>query len=189
MKRQSIAIISIIAVGSLFGFAYSTGTVITNTGIITPSCTGCLTNSVSYSTWSTALNTTIAGTNGNPVIGLQTGTDGSAIVSNSNDRVAIVKLDGTVVIAHVAPSGFVNTGQISSAQSIDGTYKILLMSNSINVYKNNSLLTTFGIDVTQFSGGDLRTVSVSISPDGKYIAVSGEDTGGALNRVVILTGS
>ena len=188
MNRQSLLIIAIIGIGSIIsGLAYgvSNGSIIVDTLTVNGQQIG----EGTWTTWATTLNSTIAGTNGNSIMGLQTSTDGSVIASNSNDRVALVKLDGTVVIVNVAPSAFVDSGQVSSAQTIDGLYKVLLTSSGLNVYKNSALLTTIGIKKSDFFGGDLSTVSVSISSNGKFISIAGEDTGGALDRVVILTGS
>jgi len=187
-----LLIIAIIAGGSvLSGLAYgvSNGTIVVGDLTVTGTCSGCGVVEGGYTTWAVSLNSTIAGTNGNPVMALQTSTDGSVIVSNTNDKVAIVKLDGTVVTVTTTPSNFDNTGQQSSAQSLSGTYKAILTSAGVTVYKSNTLLTTIGIKAANFQGSTLGTVSVSISPDGKYISLAGEDTGAALDRVVILTGS
>jgi len=191
LNRQSLFIIAIIAGGSvLSGLAYgvTNGSIVVGTLTVTGSCSGCI-GSGSFTTYAKSLNSTIAGSSGDSVVGLQTALDGSVIVSNSADKVSIVKLDGTVVIVNSAPSGFVNSGEVSSAQSTDGVYKILLTSSGINVYKSSTLLTTIGIKKSDFFGSDLSTVSVGISADGKYITLAGKDTAGALNRVVILTGS
>jgi len=192
MNRQSLLIIAIIAGGSILsGLAYgvTNGSIVVGNITVTSTCSGCATVEGTYSSWAVSLNSTIAGSNGNPVMALQTGTDGSVIVSNTNDRVAIVKLDGTVVTVTTTPSNADNNGQQSSAQSLSGTYKAILTSAGVTVYKNNTLLTTIGIKAANFQGSTLGTVSVSISPDGKYISLAGEDTGAALDRVVILTGS
>lgn len=188
MNKQSLLIIAIIGVGSvLSGLAYgvSNGSIIVDTLTVNGQQIG----EGTWTTWAKSLNSTVAGSSGDSVIALQTGVDGSTLISNSGDKVSVVKLDGTVVIVNSAPSGFVNSGEQSSAQSMTGEYKTLLTSTGINVYKNNSLLTTIGIKKSDFFGGDLSTVSVSISSNGKYISIAGKDTGGALNRVVVLAGS
>lgn len=195
MQKTNLIILSILIVGGMFiGLSYAattiTDTSITTTNLtVTGTCSGCGNIEGTFTTWSKSLNQTIAGSSGDPVILLLTSADGSVIVQNSNDKVSLIKLDGTVVIVNTAPSSTSNTGETPLAQSISGQYKALLTSSGVNVYKNNSLLTTIGIKTSDFFGANLGTVSVSISPDAKYISIAGKDTGGALNRIIVLTGS
>jgi len=121
---------------------------------------------------------------------LITAVDGSVITSDTSGESAIVKLDGTIVTVKPIATVF-DSAQVHATQSADGKYKVILSaaSSAVFVYKNNTLLQTIGINLSQFDGGNFNKASVSISADGKYITVSGGDTGGALQRLVIFQGS
>lgn len=194
MKKQTIMIIILLSVGTLFGVGYSASTIISDSGIttsnltVTGTCTGCG-GSGTFTTYSTILNTTITGTSGSSNVGLFTSNDGSILAQDSTSKISLTLLNGTVVSVTNDPSGSTNIGQQAIAQSSDGKYKTILKSDSILVYKNNVLLQTIGIKKSDFVFSDLTTVSVSISPDAHYISIAGRDTGGAIDRIVIFQGS
>ena len=194
MRKQSIIILSLIAVGTLFGAVYGAGTIISDTGITTPAltvsgaCTGC-DNEPSFTSWSTVLNQTVAGTSNRANSNIFTSTNGTVFFLDQNADTAIVKLDGTVVTVTHTPANFINQGSTTAAQSSSGKYKIIETTGAIVVYKNNVLTQTLGIDVSQFQGGFLGNEGISISADGKYISLQGKDSGGVLDRVIIFGGS
>lgn len=193
MKKQTISIIALLVVGTLFGVGYSASTVISDSGItttnltITGTCTGC--GSGSFINWTTSLNETIAGTGGHPNAGLFVSIDGSVSSTDTTSKTALILINGTVKTVTAGVPNMLNVGQLPYAQSIDGKYKVFLTASGVDVYKNNVLIKTLGIDKTQFTAGVLGDESVGISSDGKYIAVSGEDSGAAIERVLIFGGS
>lgn len=192
MKRQSLAIIPILVIGSLFGVAYSASTIISDSGITTPTitvsgaCNGCG-NEPSFTSWATVLNETVAGSQGKQNSGIAIGNDGSVLFSDSGFETALVLVNGTVVT--VTPSPDVGLTIPVFSLSSTGEYKIIEYSNGIHVYKNNILVKTLGVTLAQFKFGVLGNEGISISPDGKYIALQGIDSGATSARLLIFEGS
>lgn len=198
ISKQSIAIISILVVGTLFGVGYATSTVISDTGITTPSitvsgaCNGCG-NSGSFSSYNTILyniTSTFGTHDGNGEL-LKIGNDGSIVSVGDTSLDIVIASNGTEIYNKPTVIG---AFPVSMVQTPDGTYKVvvdIVGTDNIKVYKNNNLLQTLGIDQLQFSGGTLTNgrVSVGISEDGHYIAVGGIDSSNNADRFIVFEGS
>lgn len=195
LKKQTLAIISILAVGSLFSVVYASGTTITNTGITTPSltvtgtCTGCGSIEGSFTTYSLTLNQTVAGTAGNNGIFTQVSTNGSSVSSDAAPLTAIVKLDGTVVSVTTTPNSYFSlTSPNVQDKSLAGKYMIITNTGgTVDIYKNQALLQQITIDTTHsFSN---TSVSIGISADGKYIVIFGDDKSNVIDHIQVWQGS
>ena len=95
MNRQTLAIIAIIATGSIIsGLAYgvTNGSIIVGDLTITGTCTGCGTEG-SFTTYSLLLNQTVA--SAGPAAGaiVQVGNDGSVIASDIGTKIVLIKLE------------------------------------------------------------------------------------------------
>lgn len=196
MKKQTLAIIGIIAAGSLFSIVYATGTVITDSGITTPtlttgsivnsgSCTGCGASEGSYSSWSTTLNQTVTGSHASLVVNLQINNNGTT-TGLDLQKASVINIAGSVV-SNIAVSENTQSDQPIISQSVNGEYIVTLGSNNISVFKNDLFFKSYTLTTANFS--NMNTVSLAISPNGKYIVAYGEDTGTALERLVVFKGS
>lgn len=197
MNKQLIAILSIVAIGSILGVAYATGTVITNTGIttgnlvVTGTCTGCGAGEGSYSNYNTIqLNTTI----GTAFIATQytsmSISNNGNVVFGSNGNNTAVTIGGTII---KSGSSYASAPGVDIAQSITGEYQLIVVDDvhyDLKVIKNGIFLQDIGIDLSQFISPDAaKGVAMAISPDGHYISVIGKDSGGTSERLVIFKGS
>ena len=188
LQKQSIAILSILIGGSLLSIAYATSTIVSDSGIITPSLTvnGNQIGEGSFTSYNTVqLNTTVIGFRDTLIGELHIGNDGAVILhGDSNNK--LVYINGTQVFeqtSHTTPGSSQETDQ-----SLSGEYKIVLdtSTSTVQVYKNNNYLQALGFNSGQFTALHIGT---AISPDGHYIVIMGEDSGGAIDRIVIFKGT
>ncbi len=193
-RKQFYAILSLVIIGSFFSTVYAT-TVLDTTSVfqnltVLGTCTGCGGGgSGSFTSYSTALNETLAGTSSGTNIGLFSSIDGSTFEINTSGKSSITFINGTVKVVTPTAINF-DSSQVHIAQSPDGKYKAIITSGSkINLYKNNALLQTIGINLTQFATSNTDFISISLSSDGKYISVCGQDSGGGIQRLVVFIGS
>ena len=187
-----------LVLGGLISVAYASTTIITDTGITTTNltvlglCTGCGATEGSFSTWTTAFNGTVAGTSGIGNGGLiQINNNGTMDYLDGNGFAVIVTSAG-VVTKVVATTGGNNGGSFTTAQSLTGVYQIIFDQNNdkIQVFKNGvTNIKNIGFSPGQFTFGFGNRAGIAISPNGKWIGMQAEDSGGALNRVVIFQGS
>lgn len=190
VKRQTLAIILIlIAGGTSTAFAVTNGSIITGDLTVTGTCTGCGGGEGSFASYNTiALNTTVAST-GNPGFTLIGNDGGVQVMTNAKDF--YVALNGTTLFLQTGSSS--STERSDIAQSGTGAYKIMDNEASlgeVDIYKNGNFLQSLGIDLTQFFGGSFGgKTSIAISPDAKYIAVVGPDSGGVNTRVLVFQGA
>ena len=191
--NPKLAIILIIIGAGMSGIVYASSTVISDTGIITPSitvsgtCTGCG-NEPSFSSYSLVLNQTVTGTGGSLGNLVQVSTDGSVLAQNGQPKTSVIKLDGTIVNVLSLPFTETRNTFTQQQQSTTGQYKIILNSTqAINIYKNNIFLQKIQVNINSaFTSGQ---EAVGISSDGKYIAIFGNDKSGAIDRIIIYQGS
>uniref|UniRef100_A0AAT9JH15 ORF17 n=1 Tax=Nitrosopumilaceae spindle-shaped virus TaxID=3065433 RepID=A0AAT9JH15_9VIRU len=190
-QRSLIAIIILAGIGSIGSVLAYSGTISAGQGnfnnvLVTGTCTGCGAGEGSFTHYNTiALNTTVTGFRDTLIGELHVGNDG-AIISHGDNNNKIVYINGTQVFeesSHTTPGSSQETDQ-----SQTGEYKIVLDTNAgtVEVYKNNSFIQGLGLNTAQFTG---FKIGIAISPDGKYIAVLGEDSGGAVDRLVVFQGS
>ena len=194
MKKQSLAIISIIAIGSLLGTVYATGSIISDSGIITPSLivNGNQIGESSFTSYNTvALNTTSTNAD-NLINNVLISNDGTVMISGAAKN-QIVTLTGTTIYTN--SSYGTSSGIKQIVQSLTGEYQVILSSTGsgkVSVFKNHVYLQDLGIKTSQFSGGGLLSDSqagLAISSDGKFIAVVGKDSAGLTDRVLVFRGS
>lgn len=185
--NPKITIILIILAGTISSVAYATTTVISDAGIITPAltittpggCSGCGASEGSFIHYTTiALNTTFTSAGGTPNICI--GNDGGILIAGTTNE--YVALNGTLLFSHTTVG---NTSGCAT-QSFTGQYKIISDGDNqlVKVFKNGNLLQTLGLNVAQF-GGNIQ--SITISPDGKYIAAVGSS--GGSERAVVFQGT
>jgi hypothetical protein len=141
-----------------------------------------------YSEWTLKLDQTIPGSGGNYAHFVKVANDGS-LIADETYYIFLVKLDGTAV--KVCSTGSNPTGNQLIDSSITGKYKVLLDadSNDLRIYKDNVELDTIAIDLTtKFTA--MNRLIVGISPNGKYVALVGQDiTDTGVNRVQVYEGS
>lgn len=176
MKRESIAIFAIIAAGSFLGLAYgvTNGSILTGDLTVTGTCTGCGGGEGSFTSYATALNSTIVGTGDNRASNLMVSTNGTVFVLDVAHAVYLIKIDGSATtIATGLDSKDTIYGYQNIAQSQTGKYKAVLddPNSVIKVYKNDNLLQNIGYNATQFGAIPGDTPAIGISSDGKYIAM------------------
>src|SRR5690348_7274057 len=141
MKKQTISIISILAIGSLLSTVYAATTIITDNSISTSnlivsgSCSGC-SNEESFTNYNTiALNTTVSSGHGFVPI-LYVGNDG-AVMGAGTSKNFLVYLNGTTSFLE---GNFGNdiTGLSMMDQSASGQYRVIIdgTNNLISVFKS-----------------------------------------------------
>jgi hypothetical protein len=196
MKRQTIFIIAILAVG-ISGIAYATGTVITDTYIVTPTlnattinvsgtCNGCGVSEGSYSTYSLFLNKTVAGSTFDYPGNIEIGTDGSTYYGSLSGNTYLINPSGVIVGESIFTTAAVGTNIV---QSVSGEYKILQDNNgTVGVFKNNVLLQSITADTTH-SFNSATSFMSSISPNGQYVVLTGQDENGANIHIQLWKGS
>lgn len=210
MNRKILLLLLILGSGSILATVYASNTTITNTSVstttvntsdlvashdvnttnlfVTGTCSGCGAMEGSYNSYSTTLNQTVTGSQATTIVGLQSANDGS-ILGLDFHRASLVLVNGTVIKNIPTIPNFQSDQRLTS-QSVNGVYFVALNSTgNILVYKNHVLLTTIGIKTSQFYLGNLNTASIVMSPNGKYIALYGADSGNVLDRLLIFQGS
>lgn len=194
--NPKLAIILIIIGAGMSGIVYASSTVISDSGIITPSitvsgtCTGC-TNNPSFSSYNTiALNETLAGSENTAIPQMSISNSGNVILANLHQNI-FVTLTGSILFVHNNNDNVYSGLGVLSQSSEGGNYTISTntANSQIQVTKNNSLLQNLGFKVSQCNVSGINTLGLAISPNGKYIALACADTGGALDRLVIFQGS
>lgn len=200
MKSNHIGIISIVIIGSLFGVVYGSSTIISDSGIntsnltVTGTCTGCGGGGVegNYTNYNTVdLNQTNGlGFPDTSFTNIHISNLGNVIYSGDTLNVG-VKLNGIVNFANFSYS---TTSAHQQDQSSTGKYQIIWDGTNtlVAVFKDGVFLQNLGINLTQFSTpGTNMHLAIAISPDGKYITVTGNDAvgGGTDDRTVIFRGT
>lgn len=195
MKKQTLSIIAILAIGTLFSVAYSASTIISDTGITTPSltattitvtgtCTGCGSEGT-FTNWTTLTNSSTVTTD--PLSGgtfCQIDTHGNTLYLDGDNIAILTSSTGTKILEKSTAASSLNKIFDQSASS--GKYQVIEASSStINVYSNAVLVKTVGIKSTNFINAD---PVICVSADGKYIGVLGQASANH-ERVVILQGS
>ena len=207
MKKQTVAILSILAVGSFLSIAYATGSVITNNYIITPTlnatninvsgtCGGCGTGDGSFSTYSLITNTTVA------ITGSAKGA--AAWASVTPDGMYIGQAGGSNgVVYFIDSSGSLTSSSTIGGQSgsnpqyvvhsIGSTYYGVveatgLTTGELDIYKNHVLLQSFPFNFST-DWWHSPTIGLACSPDGKYFELLGIDSTDTTTRFQVYEGS
>ena len=195
-RKTTTTIIGMLVLGGLISVAYASTTIITDTGITTTNltilgtCTGCGGTEGTFTTYTTLFNGTIAGSAGCTGSSIYVNNTGTVIFEDACPNTFVVQPSGTTSNIPTALIATPTSSYIS--QSVNGLYQIGLDTNTVQVFKNNAIVQKIGLKLSNFhgshiSGGD--PVSIAISPNGKYIAIQGEDVGALLDRVVIFKGA
>ena len=196
-QRSLIAIIILAGIGSIGSVMAFSGTISAGQGnfnnvLVTGTCSGCG-GEGSFTTWSNTLNSTIAGTGGFSTDYIFVGNDGSINTYDSNKKMAYVLTNGTIITVNDNISNQNLDLNKASEQSMTGEYRILMngTDNTVVVYKNNIVKQKIGIKISDFFSSSFGSTDFgcNISPNGKYIACSGEDTGGSLDRIIEFVGA
>ena len=196
-QKTLIAIIILAGIGSIGSVLAYSGTISAGQGnfnnvLVTGTCTGCGGGEGSFTNYNTiALNTTVYSIGDNGFQNIQIDNNGN-FISQGTANNGLVALNGTVVFVKTS-NGASGTKQIDQS-SITGKYKVLIDESGDgipNVFSNNALLQTLGLNQAQFSGGTLSGAAggTAISPDGHYILVIAKDSSGTKDRVIIFQGS
>lgn len=192
MKRQTLMIIGIIAVGSLLGSVYATSTVITDNGIttsnltVTGTCTGCG-GSGSFTTWNLLYNVTLTQTD--YPTGFDIDNNGNSVLQY-NQATGFVSKNGTELVK-VATNQISNSGMKLVDQSANGKYQIYFdgVNHQIHILQNATLVHIIQLNMP----GDFNTgsdiLSISISPSGEYIGVTGLNHARTFDRLQLFEGS
>lgn len=207
MKKQTLAIISIIAIGSLTSIVSATSTSISDSGITTPalttntltvtgSCSGCGGGSGSFTLYSTVLNQTISGTDGSTPILILINDTGSIIAETNFQTEISLNSNGNKIFVFNQPQTTLGTPfNPMMVQSLDGRYIAVInqTNNDIYVWKDHQLLQTIGINISQWcpTGGVLSNgrQAIAISPNAKFIGLFGEDSSCSIQRIITLEGT
>ena len=196
-RKTSTTILGMLVLGGLISVAYASTTIITDTGITTTNltilgtCTGCGGGEGTFTSWAKLFNGTVAGTSAGAGGTIYVNNTGTVIFEDNNGGLNLVGPSGTAIAQVTAPVGITTPTNYHTAQSTQGAYQIILdeTHSKIVIYKNRALLFTIGVKMGDFTTGPSNHLSVGISPNGQYVAVQGDDTGGALDRLVIFKGS
>lgn len=187
-KQNSIIIISLISITGIFGVVYATS--VSDTGIITPSCTGC-SGEGTFTSYSNIFNNTISGTNIHFISNLFVGNDKSILVYDTSINGYFINSTQQVISSPIN-SGAVTENTPLMSQSSTGKYKVAFndATDTIIISKGDSILQSIGINTSQFSDGtNLANEGLAISNDGKYIAIFGLNVGSGIDRLIIYQGS
>lgn len=194
MNRQSLLIIAIIAGGSILsGLAYgvTNGTIVVGDLTITGTCSGCGVVEGIYSHYNTIdLNTTLSlGFVNSQTTDVHISNDGNIIYSGNVLNVSMLH-NGTWTLANFS---YGNISDKQQGQSLTGKYQIILDDTTnlnVDVLKDGLYLQALGINLSQFTTPSTNgAIGIAISPDGKYIAVVGEDSAGFDQRILIFRGT
>lgn len=202
MKKQTIAILCIIAVGSLFSVVYAAGTIITDTSIttnaittgtmtVTSSCSGCGAGEGTFSTWTLLTNTTFTPLTIQDLEYSKINTNGTSLIVTQIGETYIIDKSGTIIKDSAGSAS--KTGKyISGAdQSVTGLYQTMLEigSTKFAVFSKSHLLQETSIS-TANTFFNINDIVISMSPDGKYILLTGADKAAPTTfRYVIYQGS
>jgi hypothetical protein len=139
-----------------------------------------------YTTWALVIDQTISNTGGYPASYLVIDNDGSLASATSQNKGYVMKSDGTqLLLCKTTPLA----AEKKVSMSVLGKYITIVDEDEheIKVYSGGSLLATIAIDtVNKFTDED---IGVSISPNGQYIAIYGNDKSGIIDRVQVWKGS
>lgn len=195
--RQFLIILCIIVAGSIFATVSATtisGDIITNNLTVTGTCTGCGVGGASegsYSHYNTIdLNTTLSlGFVNSQTTDVHISNDGNIIYSGNVLNVSMLH-NGTWTLANFS---YTNISDKQQGQSLTGKYQVILDDTTnlnVDVLKDGLYLQALGINLSQFTTPSTNgAIGIAISPDGKYIAVVGEDSGGVDQRILIFRGT
>jgi hypothetical protein len=202
MRKQTLAIISIVVAGIVFSVAFATSTVISDAGIITTNltvtgtCTGCGSEG-DFTHWNPIMNTTVQ-TNqvfNNPANQPKyafVDNDGNIILEEFQGFLGEVARNGTLIFTD--PNGAENNGNGNFADVFtSASHRYLIDNNStsnlrIDVFDRGTHLQTIQFDSSLFDTH--YTFGGLISPNGKYILLIGDNnTDHTLYRVQLWQGS
>lgn len=183
MKRQTLAIIGIIAAGSLISSVYAVGTVITDTGIttgdltITGTCTGCG-GEASYGSWTTLQQEGTLASGGNIENQLLIDNNGNLLVSfgcsSCSPTSWIISNTGSTSSFTSNSFGAVSSSFITQTSS--GQYQAIYNDGAkvIDIYVNGTLAANVPLDFASkfFTGNQM---GIAFSPNGHWLAVVGDD--------------
>lgn len=198
MKKQTIAILGIIAAGSILGTVYATGTVITDTGIttgdltITGTCTGCG-SEASYSSWTTLEQEGTLASGGNIINQMLLDNNGNLVISfGSGAGTAFTWLvSNTGSTTSYASNSFSAVSSSFITQTTTGQYQAIWNDGAkvIDIYVNGTLAANVPLDfASKFATGDQE--GITFSPNGHWLAVVGVDfTDHSKNRFQIYRGT
>lgn len=207
MNRQNIIILSIIAIGSVSSIAYATSTVISDSGITTPSltattvnvtgtCVGCGGAEANYSTWTLQYNKTYgsAGFTGGPKKSM-VDNNGYVFTANRGDGlVFLLNPSGTIISTVFNAANYIGM-DADLVQSETGFYRAVFdgSNGTIYLYKNNLVTKTFAGGNCDDCNGFYHFTgngALAISPNGQYFVISGENsTNDGTTRVLLYKGS
>lgn len=198
MKKQTIAIIGIIAAGSILGTVYATGTVITDTGIttsdltITGTCTGCG-SEASYSSWTTLEQEGTLASGGNIANQMLLDNNGNLLVSFGCSPCSPTSwiISNTGSTASYTSNSFAAVSSAFITQTSTGQYQAIWNDGAkvIDIYVNGTLAANVPLDfASKFATGYQE--GITFSPNGHWLAVVGVDfTDHSKNRFQIYRGT
>jgi hypothetical protein len=187
MKKQPLIISLIILAGitsSGLAYAVTNGSIITGDLTVTGTCTGC-SGEADFTTWTLITNQTVSGTSAIFPFNTAIGNNEISYVGGSGKAYLI---DSNGVLKGATNFNIASIGT-QLVQSASGEYKVLQDDNgTVTIFKNSAKLQTINADTTH-SFSAATNLLTTISPNGKYVLLTGTDINGVNEHIQIWGGS